>query len=715
MFLPLKISRITLSLILAIAIHADEPAATDLFGNDNLSQWWPGNNEQPGKWTIKDGVILRGDAKTGGLNSKVKPFNFDLTFEWKIAEGGNSGIKYRNGLEYQLLDDERHIRGKTPNSSAAALYDLVAPIADKPSKPTGQWNTGRIIANGNHLEHWLNGVKVLEIEQQSADWKKRLQASKYKDKPDFGTKASGFHLQDHGANVHFRKVHLLSLPYSAAPVDLRAEKSKGGGVTRSRPNIVLIMADDIGLGDISHHVRTQLKKDPIVETPNLDALARQSLWFTDGHSATALCSPTRYCVMSGNNNYRSYAPWGVWGTFRESPFKKGEVTIGTVTRDAGYHTGFVGKWHLGGDFRDIKTGGIFRSTKRGDIVDQVDVTKMLGGGPKDCGFDYDFTLPCGVQGPVYTAYENQEWYPLRKDSKIIFFNKDTAAHPKDVTSKGPGPGDSHWDARELGKIVSQKGSDFIKAAPADKPFFLYYCTHAVHVPHCPPDEFDGQKIKGTTPSQHLDMIVELDLQVKRLIDALKAKGVYENTLIIFTSDNGGLMVDKATAAAGHDVAGGFNGSKNSPLEGGHRVPLFAFWKNKITPGTTDEPAINQDMLATFAALLGIEIPADQAQDSLNLLPLLTGEGTFKQRPWMVQQAGSKKEIIYRKAPWKLIIQSNHKRDSFVPKALFNLEKDSAEKGNLLKNPAQKARVDAMLKEYLGILNSKERTAPRPSK
>ena len=481
-------------------------------------------------------------------------------------------------------------------------------------------------------------------------------------------------------------------------------------LSAEKPNIVLIMADDIGLGDLSYHVRTQQKKEPIVETPNLDALARESLWFTDGHSATALCSPTRYCVMSGNNNYRSYAPWGVWSTFRESAFKKGEATIGTVTRDAGYHTGFIGKWHLGGDFKATNSSEIYRGAKGGDIGALVDLSKMVGGGPKFCGFDYDFTLPCGVQGPIYTAYENQQWYPLDQDSKIIFLNKKTAPHPKDVSDKGPGPGDSHWDARNLGKLVSQKGVDFIKAAPADRPFFLYYCTHAVHVPHCPPDEFDGVKINGSTPSQHLDMVVELDLQVKRIVDALKAKGVFENTLIVFTSDNGGLQI-KATVASGHQIAGGYNGSKNSPLEGGHRVPFFFHWKGKIQPDITDEPAINQDMLATLAALVGTKVPADQAKDSLNLLPLLTGKGDFKKRPWMVQQAGSKKEIIYRNGPWKFIIQSNHALDQFEPKALYYLENDLAEKENLVKIPAQKERVAQMLAEYLEILKLGGRTTP----
>ncbi len=177
---------------------------------------------------------------------------------------------------------------------------------------------------------------------------------------------------------------------------------------------------------------------------------------------------------------------GSLGTFRESAFKKGEVTLGSVVKNAGYKTGFVGKWHLGGDFRDLKTGGAYRGTDDGDISGKVDVKQVVGFGPKDCGFDYDFTLPCGIQGPIYTAYENESWYPLASDSKIVYLNEENAIHPKDVTSKGPGMGDSGWGARLMGKLLSKKAVGFINSnANTEEPFFRYYCSPIVHVPHCP--------------------------------------------------------------------------------------------------------------------------------------------------------------------------------------------------------------------------------------
>jgi arylsulfatase A-like enzyme len=207
------------------------------------------------------------------------------------------------------------------------------------------------------------------------------------------------------------------------------------------------------------------------------------------------------------------------------------------------------------------------------------------------------------------------------------------------------------------------------------------------------------------------MTADLDMQVKRIVDALKATGEFENTLIVFSSDNGGLTDGKATKAIGYHPGGGWNGSKNSPLEAGHRVPTFAVWPGHIKPGITDELAVNQDMVATFASLVGTEIPQGQAQDSNNLLPLLTGKGGFQQREFFINQAGSKQELMLRKMPWKLIIQSNFKRTSFEPLALYHLEDDPHEDHNQFSNPEFKPVVDRMFKEYMDIAKTGQPTAP----
>jgi arylsulfatase A-like enzyme len=480
---------------------------------------------------------------------------------------------------------------------------------------------------------------------------------------------------------------------------------------KTLPNVVLFLADDLGLGDVSYHVREHQNKKPLVETPAIDGLAQQGMWFTDGHSATALCAPTRYAVMSGNNNYRSYKPAGVWSTFAPTAFKPGEVTLGTVLRDAGYSTGFFGKWHMGGDFYIPGTDKIYRGVKNGNIVDKVDVSQWAGSGPKYCGFDYDFTTPCGIQGPMYLFYENEKWFPLSIDSEIIFLNEGNAINSKDISDKGPGPGDSHWDARDVGKLLSSKAVDFINAkAGEDQPFFMYYCSPMVHLPHVPTDSFDGVKVKGQTPTAHLDVVIDLDMQVKRIVDALKANGMYENTLFVFSSDNGGLY-DKEAQRQGYDPGGGWRGSKNHPFEGGHRVPTFAVWPGRIQPGVSDELVSNVDFLATFAALTGVEIPAGQAQDSLNLLPLLTGERQFHSREFLLNQAGSQNELMYRRMPWKFVIQSDFKRTRFDPIGLYNLEKDPREKVNQIDNPELAEIAQQMFKEYMDMVQSGVPTVP----
>lgn len=168
------------------------------------------------RWSIEDGVIHRAGIRPGSVNTKRTDYkDFELSFEWKISKGGNSGIKYRAhdglGLEYQILDDERHRDNEIPSHRAASLYDLVPASEQKPYRPAGQWNSGRIVAKGDHIEHWLNGEKVLEIEYGSEDWNARFAASKYSKHQDFGNWTGSIHLQDHGDEVWFRNLHLKEL------------------------------------------------------------------------------------------------------------------------------------------------------------------------------------------------------------------------------------------------------------------------------------------------------------------------------------------------------------------------------------------------------------------------------------------------------------------------------------------------------------------------
>ena len=483
---------------------------------------------------------------------------------------------------------------------------------------------------------------------------------------------------------------------------------------RARPNVVLIMADDVGLGDIGVQYRERTGQQPMAPTPNIDALAREGLWFTDAHSPTALCSPSRYAVMSGNYNYRSYAPWGVWGSFRESPFKKGDATLGTVARDAGYATGFIGKWHLGGDFYKKDSGEIYRGEDRGEAELGMDARRWIGGGPRDLGFEYDFTLPTGVQGPFYVAYENGEWFPLEEDSRLIHLNARTAKDPAFVAGKGPGTGDSAWDGTRINVLLARKASEFIRKRAGEPPFFLCYWSPAVHIPHTPPRVLDGEPVAGTTPTRHLDMNRVLDWEVKQIVEALKQTGAYDDTLIIFTSDNGGLS-DPEAGKAGHLSNGGWRAYKNSPYEGGHRVPLITVWPGRIAPGTRADALVNgTDLLATLAAVVGADLKEDQGMDSWSFLSLLHGAGGFKGRSELLLQSGSDKELMYRRGPWKLIIQSDHKLTKFEPSALFNLAENPQEKetGNLLEHPDHQKRAAEMLSRYLEIRNGGGRTVPR---
>ncbi|WP_273444144.1 sulfatase family protein [Neolewinella agarilytica] len=483
----------------------------------------------------------------------------------------------------------------------------------------------------------------------------------------------------------------------------------------SLPNVVVILADDVGQGDVAAY-RRAAGLEVIVETPNLDRLMAEGLHFTDGHSPTSLCAPSRYAVMTGNNPYHSYAPWGVWGAYQKSPLKPTDLTLGKLMQKAGYQTGFLGKWHMGGDFYFQGDSTRIYDGDRSRPQLNVDIRAYAGNGPQDHGFDYSLTFPAGIQNVPYAVYENGKWMPLSKKSRITEITQAKMTPQRVKLDKSEGLGDSHWTPYDMGPLLVLKGIDFIRNAPEDSPFFMYYCSQAVHLPHTPPFSLDGERIRNQTPSYHLDMVKELDVQVGMLVKALKEKGVYEKTFLIFTSDNGGLL-RKESLAAGHNSAAPFRGGKNQIFEGGHRVPFMVVWPEKISAGTQSDALVSgTDIIGTLAELTGQQIPAGQANDAYGFLPLLFRENTANKRNYLLQQGGTTKEVIYREGDWKLIMQFDPKTSTVTPKSLFNLTTDPEEQpgSNQIDLPEQKERLTRMLAQYENIRFQKLPTGKQDS-
>lgn len=494
----------------------------------------------------------------------------------------------------------------------------------------------------------------------------------------------------------------------------------------SQPNILLILADDLGLGDVGFHSLDKMKSQKSLTpndelgrgdvgfhrqdkkkslkslTPNIDALAAEGLWFTDAHSPTSLCSPSRYALMSGRYTFRSNAPWGTWNSFSPTAFEQGDPTLGSVLKGAGYQTAFVGKWHLGGDFPTKDGAGIFRGRDRGDkSIANLDHRRWVGGGPASLGFDQDYTMPCGIQGPYYIAYENGVWSPFSEKSKFVMLDEKTAINAEDLSSKGSGMGDSHWNASEASERLTQKATAMIAKMDKNRPFFLYYCSPLVHEPHMPPAQLGGEAIAGTAPTHHLDMVRAFDWEVAQLVKALKQAGKFEDTLILITSDNGGLQ-DSEGQQAGCHSGGGFSGLKNAAFEGGHRVPLIAVWKNVIQAGVSHAMVNGTDILSTFADLTKAELPKRKELDSHSFADLLLGKSDFKPRQTLMSQAGSRYELMYREGNLKIIMESNANLSKCSLVRMYNLEKDINEKNNLLKQPEMKEKALQMLKTFISL-------------
>ncbi|MEM6885505.1 MAG: arylsulfatase [Verrucomicrobiota bacterium] len=477
-----------------------------------------------------------------------------------------------------------------------------------------------------------------------------------------------------------------------------------------RPNVVIFMADDIGLGDVAfyHRERTGETSAP-VPTPNLDRLIQQGMRFSDAHSPAALCAPTRFSMLTGNYPFRNAKPNGVWAVYANPLIDPQFTTVARIARQGGYRTAFFGKWGLGGNW-----------TKKPQTA--VDF-ESFSAGALSYGFDYALELPAGIQNLPFAFYENRKYFKLKEDSILKHIPIEQTGYDLTLDKKAvnyDGMGDSNWDPALVGPVLVKKAEEFIKGHLKDhkeQPFFIYFCSQAVHTPHVAAKEINGQKTAGLTAGPLGDFIHELDLQVGALFKVLEETGALENTLFVFTSDNGGLPArwDRKLAATGHRSNGDLAAQKGSIMEGGHRVPFIAVWKNQIEPNSEcNEPMVSHDLVATICQLTDYPIDRSVIMDSYSLLPLFQGKQQQHDR-YLIHQSGGINDFAIRKGPWKLIIDGDVrgrpklKRNRFdvedhAPVRLFNFESSPIEtdETDVFSNPENSSLIKSMFEKYVEL-------------
>jgi len=475
----------------------------------------------------------------------------------------------------------------------------------------------------------------------------------------------------------------------------------------SRPNIVLIYADDLGYGDLGCYGAKA------VQTPHVDRLAREGLRFTSAYAAAATCTPSRYSLLTGEYAFRQKGT-GVLPGDAGLIIRPGRATLPAVLRKAGYRTAVVGKWHLGLG----EPGGL-------------DWNKPIQPGPREVGFDYSFILPATGDRVPCVYVENGRVVGLDPADPIrVSYQKPFPGEPTALTNREALKLDwSHghnmavvngigrigymtggkaalWKDEEMADTFTRRAVAFLERQPRDQPFFLYFATHDIHVPRVPHPRFVGK----TTMGPRGDAIVEFDWCVGELLDALERLGFATNTLVILTSDNGPVLddgyKDGAVEKVGdHKPAGPWRGGKYSAFEGGTRMPFLVRWPGRVKPGVSDALLSQVDLPASLAALVGQPWPAGDGPDSQNVLPALLGASKTG-RDHVVQFAGI---LALRQGDWKYIQpgkgparapNTNVERPNDPAGMLFNLADDPGERQNLATRFPQKLKEMAAALEQI---------------
>ena len=480
-----------------------------------------------------------------------------------------------------------------------------------------------------------------------------------------------------------------------------------------QPNIVYMYADDLGFGDASCYGAARAK------TPNLDRAAAAGVRFTNAHSSSATCTPSRYSLLTGEYAFRQKGT-GVLPGDASLIIQPGRYTLPAMLKEAGYRTSVVGKWHLGLGAKGMDWNG------------------EIAPGPLDVGFDYSFILPATGDRTPCVYVENRRVVNLDpKDPIRVDYEKPIAGEPtytanpellKMRSSHGhdqaivngvgrigymSGGKAARWVDEDIADTITGKAVAFIEQNRA-RPFFLYFATHDIHVPRVPHKRFVGKTGMGPRG----DAIAELDWSIGRILDTLERLKLTRDTLFVFTSDNGPVVddgyQDQAVEKLGdHKPAGPLRGGKYSAYDGGTRVPFVVRWPGMVKPGVSAAAFSQVDLLASFASLTGRKLPENAAPDSFDLLPVLLGRSK-EGRLHIVEHAAALSLIV---GEWKVIQpHAGPKRNATGNEIgndpqpqLFNLANDLAEQNNLA------AQHPERVKEMLAILariQSDGRSRPR---
>ena len=477
---------------------------------------------------------------------------------------------------------------------------------------------------------------------------------------------------------------------------------------RRLPNIVILYADDLGYGDLAC-----FNPESKIPTPHLDRLAQQGTRFTDAHSSSGICTPSRYALLTGRHHWRKFHE--IVNSFGPSMFDASRLTMPEMLRQRGYHTACIGKWHLGWDWDKIKQPGAEPEKGKGYRSDQFDWQQAIPDGPLAHGFDSYFgdDVP---NFPPYTWIENDR----------VVTPPTVPYVPNPIPAEGshegrPGPMAAGWRLDAVMPELTRRAVQFVREQErAEQPFFLYFPFTSPHAPIVPAKQYQG--VSGAGPFG--DFVAQSDASVGAVLAALDKAGLADNTLVIFSADNGPeAYAYERMQKFGHKSPGELRGVKRDVWEGGHRVPMIVRWPGVVAANQRSDALVGQvDLMATLAGIVGAALPDDQAEDSFDLMPLWRGAESSV-RDFLVHNTYAQKWGI-RRGKWLLLNQKDgtHNRtpkwvlDSYAPNehelVLCDLEQDPSQRSNVC---AQHPEVVLELVALLQDVRDRGYSAPRLAK